>query len=254
MSLTPFINTIERVDRSLFSRLLLESIDKGYTPDITNDIAFPDDAGGVAALAAAYAAIKASLGFAVEIFGMGANTKKYSEKVPRIVILGRSRLPGALGSQPDRYYQGIGTDPSIPIDPLTNPLDHYDALELPPQTADFQYDISLVYETAEQNRILTQILSLALPKRGYINWYDQGVDEIEKPFIRQVGFDNYPVNDHGYKEDKYLYVVEDIFETADRPIASPIAPIVEITVEERISPTTRDNPDTTSPEETIVVE
>ena len=248
MSATPLTNTIERVDRSLFERLRTELVDKLYLPDITNTGLYPNNPAGTAAYEAALAAIRLSLGFAIEVFGIGSNEAKYKERVPRIVIVSRHALLGALGSQPDRIYTGVGVNPLLPVDPDTNPLDHYTQSYLPPQTADFEYEIALVWQTAIQRRIMTQILALSLPKRGYINWWDQGVDEKEKPFIRQVGYDDRTMADQGFREEKYIYVVEDIWEIAETPIAGNVAPIQEITVEERTV-----DPDQTTPDTTIYV-
>jgi hypothetical protein len=231
---TPLTNTLERVDRSVFDRIRKELVAKGYLPDVADTLTFPDDDTGTTAFNNALAAIKASKGFAVEVFGVGSNQKKYKERVPRIVITGRTSLPGAIGSQPDRFYQEVGAnDPSAPIDPTTNPLDFYRVLHLPPQSSDIQYEIALVWETAAQRRVLTQIVGIALPKRGYFDWWDQGVNEIEKPFIRQIGYDDRTMADEGFREEKYLYQVEDIFETAANDTGVDIEPIHEITIDQR---------------------
>lgn len=248
MSATPLTNTIERVDRSLFERLRTELVDKGYLPDITDTLTYPDNQTGTTAFEAALAAIRVAKGFAIELFGVASNEAKYKEKVPRIVIVSRNGLLGALGGSPDRVYTAIPQNPLQPLDPDTNPLDHFDAHILPPQTSDFEYEIALVWQTVVQRRIMLQILALALPKRGYINWWDQGATEVERPFIRQVGFDDRTMADQGFREEKYIYVVEDIFETANVPAATPIAPITEIKVEERTV-----DPNQNTPDATIVV-
>lgn len=211
--MTALSNIVERVERSIFHAIRLELVDKGYLPDVTT---FPDTPSGVTAFKTALAAIVGVKGFAVEVFGVGSNQSKGKLAVPRITILEESRLPGALGGDPVPYYEVAGPD-------TFNPR------VLPPQTKDFQYQISLWYNTAEQGRILHGILALALPARGYIKWFD-APNQIERIFVRQSGFSETSYDDEGYREAAYMYMVEDIFDSESATLA-PVAKLNEITLE-----------------------
>lgn len=213
------IANIEKVERSLFHAMRLLLVSEGYLPDITNTGLYPDNDTGVAAFKAALAAIKAgSKGFAIEIFGVGSNQKKYSVAIPRIVILEEQRLPGSLGGGPI-----IGYDPIV----NSNSVVSYDVATLPPQTKDFTYKISLVYQTAEQGRIMSQILALALPARGYVKIWQTSTNE--KIFVRQSGFSETSFTEEGYREAGYMYTVEDVWDI-DQVALPSVSPILYIDV------------------------
>lgn len=240
MSNTPLSSIIQRVERSLYEAIRLELVDKGYCPDIADTVTFPDNPAGVIAYNAALGTIVTNKGFAIEVFGVGSNFKKYETKIPRIVILEEQRLPGDLGGSPHLTYTFI---------PPVNPQDSgtYDSSVLPPQTSDFIYSIGLVYGSAVENRILHQILALALPKRGYINYYDNPTGK-EKIFVKHTGFSEMSYDNKGYREASYLYQVSDLFETENTPIRTGISPIHEIRVDIRT-----DSPVQPSPDDTIKV-
>ncbi len=223
--MTVLINTLERVERSLYHALRLELVDKGYTPDalvVTTETTFE----------AALAAIKTVKGFAVEVFGVGSSQKKYGVKIPRIVILEEQRLTGALGGTPNPHHVPVLTGPAITS---------YLPTTTPPETKDLTYKISLVYQSAAEGRILHQILALALPSRGYIDWYDD-VNNIEKIFVRQVGFSETSFTEEGYREAGYMYTVQDIWDTASA-VGPAVYPITEITVDVRTGEEDQIDPD-----------
>lgn len=226
--MTVLTNILKRVERSLFHAIRLELVNQGYTPDATDTLTYPTHA----AFEAALAVIKASKGFSVEVFGVGSNQKKYSVKIPRIVILEEQRLTGALGGTPNPHHVPVLTGPVVTsFIPTTTP----------PETKDLTYKISLIYQSAEEGRILHEILALALPSRGYIDWYDD-VNNIEKIFVRQVGFSETSFTEEGYRESGYLYTVQDIWDTGSQT-GTAVYPISEITVDIRTGTSDQANPD-----------
>jgi hypothetical protein len=217
---TVLTDIIEKVDRSLFEAIRLELVDKGYLPDVADTGTYPDNDAGVAAWKAAITAIVGVKGFSIEIYGIGSSQKKYEMKVPRIVITNSFRLPGDLGTAPDVQYA------------LNQGSTAWEGFLLPPQTANFEYEITLVYNTAAENRVMHQILALALPKRGYIQIYNS-VNPEDKFFIKQLGYNDYAATDEGYKESTYTYRVDDIIDSSQNKVKDA-AKIVEIKVEDKL--------------------
>lgn len=178
-----------------------------------------NDALGIALFKTDLSAIKATKGFAIEIFGVSAPHSKHLKKIPRIVILANRTLPGALGGAPDRFYGNLGDDPFFP--------NSYVAKILPPQTVDFQYDIHIISNEARQSRVMHELVALALPKRGYINTF---LNPTQKIFVRQYSYRDIPNTSKGIDEQVYLYEVKDIFETDDKVVQQDIKPLVEIKI------------------------
>jgi hypothetical protein len=136
-------------------------------------------------------------------------------------------LPGSIGGAPDRVYTPIyGNDPLHP--------ESFAVGQLPPQSTDFQYSVIMSYESAAQRRVLFQLLALALPKRGYIDFYN---DPTQKMFVRQTNYFEMSDPDQGLKDSIFKYTVEDIYEVESYPpydpyyLAHTVKPIKEITVE-----------------------
>ena len=179
-----------------------------------------DDSVGVIAFKTALTSIITSKGFCIEIFGASNPQAKYLKKVPRIVILPNQRLPGGLGGQPDKVYTPNNGD-------VLNP-DAFTEKTLPPQTADFTYDFHLVANTAQQSRVLHAIVALAIPKMGYVNYYN---DETKKIFVNHYSYRSIPNTQEGIIEDIYMYRICDIFETEDVIGRDDIKPIVEIKID-----------------------
>lgn len=196
-------------------------------PSVTVDgqvsiLTYYNDVAGVAAFQAAYAAIVATNGFAVDVFGVGSEYSKYQKKVPRIVIVANQTLPGALGGDSSPIYIPIGTDPDAPTS--------YTKEVLPPQTLDYTYDIRLVHSTAQQGRVLCGILALALPTRGYIDIYND-VNNVIKIYVEQYSFRNIPDPSQNVEESIYMYKVGDVYEQDNTTLSTTIAPITQITLD-----------------------
>ncbi len=181
-----------------------------------------DDDAGVALLKADIATIVTTKGFAIEVFGVSAPRAKYQKRIPRIVIIKNQFLPGGLGGAPDTIYTPNNGDPLAP--------DAFTGRVQPPQTIDYNFDIHLVCQSAEQSRVLHGITALAVPKRGYINAYELPGQRI---FVNQYSYRSMPNTEDNLDEDIYMYTANDIFESEDVVVSENIAPITEITVEEK---------------------
>lgn len=202
----------------------IESIPDGTVDGVTNMLNYFNDSVGVALFKTALVSIATGpLGYAIEIFGVGSPTSRQLKKIPRIVIMANRTLPGALGGNPDRFYDGIGPDPLKP--------DTFDAKILPPQTVDFQYDIHIISKEARQSRVMHELVALGMPKRGYINTF---LNPDQKLFVNQYSYRDIPNSTKGIDEQIYLYEVMDIFETKDKTVQTGIKPLLEIKVEPHV--------------------
>lgn len=217
MSFTPLSNIQEIIDRSIFQAIKQEVVDKGYCPDIAS---YPDTDIGVTQYNADLTAISnGPLKFAIEVFGASSTEAKKYKRIPRIVIIPLQNLPGALGGSNDKIYVKEG-----------NKLR---AEYLPPQTTDLTYDIHLVSKNAQQSRILSQLLGIALPKRGYIKVKD--TENCDRIFVHNYTFRKFENTELGIIENIYSYRVPDIFEIANaQDTGRLISKITEITVEQKL--------------------
>lgn len=213
MSVTALSTIQEEIERTLFHRIRQEVVDKGYLPDVADDITYPDTDPGYAQWQSDIDTIVTNMGYAIEIFSAGASESRGVKKIPRIVLNSGSFLPGALGGDPQRYF----------LDQTT----HYQALVTPPQTVDFYADVHLVANTQEQIRILTAILALSIPRRGYIPFnHDSSISF----FARNLGYYDGDNEDEGIIEKVYGYEIPDCWDANDVEAYDIIAKINEITL------------------------
>lgn len=208
MSTTPLSDIQELIERSLFERIRLELIDKGYLPDITS---YQNNQAGLTQWNADLVTIKNTKGFAIEVFTESSNFKKGIKKVPRIVLKNNGSLPGALGGDPSRFFTDTGYN--------------YQAKVTPPQTVEFYMNFHLVSDTVIQERVLTALLALVIPRRGYIPWYNDNTKSFFVRFLNSFDLDD---NDTGILERVYAYEVPDVWDTEDIEKGSPISKITRI--------------------------
>ncbi len=213
---TVTLSTIqELVERSLFERLRLECVDKGYTADIT---AFPETPAGYAAYQAAIEAIRNSVGFAIEIFNNQDNQNTGQLKVPRITIVPQPFMEGSLGGDQTRRYVKDGPA--------------YNAEVLPPQTSDYYCNIHLTGTTAAQMRILNAILSLSVPTRGWIPWLPNTLEG--NFFAKRIGYFQNAFAEKGATDLVYRYQIPDLFETDCEIVATGLSPLKQITLNTKV--------------------
>jgi hypothetical protein len=212
MSNIPLSPIQEIIERSLFERLRLECVDKGYLPDITT---FPETPAGQIAYSSAVNAI-ATAGqdtFAIELFQNSSAHAKGMKRSPRIVINPQPFMEGSLGGDSSRVFTYNGTT--------------YDVTILPPQTSEYFFNVHLVSSSGAQNRILNALMSLSIPVRGYIPLYNSPTENL---FVRKLSGFNAPQTDEGIQETVYRFQIPDIFETCEQIVATGVSGIKEITV------------------------
>jgi len=214
MSTTPLTDIQEIVERSLFERIRQELIDKGYLPDVT---IYSDDAAGWVSYKAAIDAIVISKGYSVELFNTGIADSRGTKKLPRIVINCGSFLPGSLGGDPRRFFEDQGAD--------------YKALVTPPQTVDYYVDFHLVAGSIEQIRLMNSLLSVAVPRRGYIAFWN---DSTTSFFARNIGYYDADNDDEAIIEKVFGYEIPDCWDAGYIEAYASIAKMSEITLNTNI--------------------
>lgn len=207
-------NIQQLVERSLFEALRKQCVEFGYLPDVS---LFQNSPSEYQRFQTALTDIQTQKGFAIEVFGVGSSQAKQLKKVPRIVILPHNVLPGSLGGAPDIFYS---------IDQGNS--ERYEARVTPPQTMDYSYAIHLIWNTAEQLRVLTSILGLSVPKRGYVPIYN---NVNERFFVHNIGHNQYSETMEGIHDNAYIFEITDLFDTDDRVIRTNIAKINQVDVE-----------------------
>ena len=222
MSATALSDLQEIVERSIFEAIRKELVDKGYLPDITAQVEtspntfvdkYPNTTAGRLLWETDIKAIVTSKGFAIELYSEGSNYNKGVKKTPRIVLNSGSMLPGSLGGDPSRFYSGQGAS--------------FQAKVTPPQTVDFFMDINAVAQDVEQERVLNAIMALALPRKGYIPWYNSST---EKFFVRFINYFNADNGDQGIIEKVFGYEIPDCWDRGDVIVSTEIAKMTDIEV------------------------
>lgn len=176
-----------------------------------------DDNTGVALYKTDLETIQTTQGYAIELFNYSSPQSKNLKKVPRIVLISNQFLPGAIGAGPVVEYKRVG------------PVYHKEML--PAQTVNFSFDIHLISNEARQARIMQAILAIAVPKRGYLPFYD---DPSKVFFVKQNSYRDLPSPIEGINEHIYMYQAEDIYETQNDLLDDSIAPISTIKVDTKV--------------------
>jgi len=219
MSTTPLSTTEELIERSFFHSVRKELVDKGYLPDITDTVTYPDTPAGIAAWDNAISNIISSKGFAIEVFGFSSARSKGMKKTPRIVIHNSSTLPGTVGGDGTYFFR-------------KNPSGTYSQVKAPPQSVDFILQVMLTGETSEHMRIMNAIIALALPRRGYIHFYNNPDQNF---FIENTGSNSYNNSQENQMDRIIAYTVNDLYDIEEIIMNNNIPPIREIRVEPTIN-------------------
>lgn len=218
MSITPLSTTEELIERSYFHSIRKELVDKGYLPDIDDTVTYPDTNAGYAAWKAAINTIVTNKGFCIEVFNYASSESRGSKKVPRIVIQTTSAVPGTIGGDSTYYFRPSGGQ--------------FNGVIRPPQTVDFFFNIHLLGMTAEQMRVMNAVIALALPRRGYIPFYD---DPDYKFYIENTQSNSYDSARDNIMERILAYKSPDLYDRAEITALSNIAQINEIRIEPTVN-------------------
>ncbi len=207
MSSIPLENIEEKIERSFFEAFRLELVDKGYIPDIVN---YDNTPASQTQWEADLKVIKDGvLGFAIEIFSTAGYQDRNTKKVPRVVINVQDFLPGALGGDQTKVY--------------TKGQDDYTAEHRPPQSVNYYLHVHLIANTIKQLRILQAVMALALPRRGYIKFYEESsFQQSGNLFIQNLTSIEHPQTEEGIMEKVYRYEAQDIYETNNAPAVNPL--------------------------------
>lgn len=222
-------NLEELLERSIFHAIREKTVAEGYLPDI-NTFDVKNASNTIAAAEKVnYETAKTNIfntkGFVVDVFGASNNQAKGLKKVPRIVIDTQTFQPGQLGGDTTPIYELVdgvfikSSNPSL--------------------ASDFYYNIYVVANTIKQLRVLTAIVSSALPRRGYIKTYldaqIQFSGNILTVFTGSSDSDDMP---EGVIEKVFSYASTDLFEGLPEIITTTVAgetfnivPLSEITLE-----------------------
>ena len=207
---TPLTSIQELIERTIFHSIRSQCIRKGFTPDLEE---FDQTEQGYKDYRQAYKVINETKGYSIEVFNSGAPADRVSKQVPRIVMSTQGFLPGSVGGDDSlQYKRGVTGD--------------YYSYISPPMTSDLYMNIHIVSNNIEQHRVLTSIMALAVPRRGYIPTYPDGEDNL---FVKHLSY--VPVRQYtspGMMETIYRYVCPDITEVEDIIISENISPLKEV--------------------------
>lgn len=199
----------EVVDRSIEKALYDVALAEGYTPDRITYASNP------AGYQTAVEAIIAAKGFAIAVFGAGGNQQRQLKYVPRIVYSNESYLPGTLGSDRGSFFEDNGSD--------------FTKKRRAHLTSNLRFGVYIISESAEQDRILSSILAMALPNASYVEFYNNPTIS----FYVTYGFSTTsPDVEHGLIQKKYLFEAHDLYEAEDIVIDTNIAKIADIDVQD----------------------
>jgi len=222
-------NLEELLERSIFHAIREKTVAEGYLPNInTFDVSNIDNTVAAAAKVS-YENAKTNIfntkGFVVDVFGVGNNQAKGLKKVPRIVVDTQTFQPGTLGGDTSPVYENVNgifvksSNPSL--------------------ASDFFYNVYAVANNVKQLRVLTAIISSALPRRGYIKTYlDERLQfsgNILTVFTGSMDSDDLT---EGVMEKVFSYASTDVFEGLPETITTivngeefDLVPISEIKLE-----------------------
>ena len=200
----PQISDIQtRIERAIFDNLLNQVVEKGYQVNFRDTIRYPQNPDGSfteqaqANIKTDQEVIRQQKGFIIPIFNFGASEAKGLKTVPRIVIVPLGFIRGAVGGDTRPNY-------------ILKEGKYY-AEVMPPQTSDYLVNIHAIAQTANQMRILNGLISLALPKRGWIiSTYSQDkffLINNNSPLMREL---------EQTIENVYQYTFPDLFEVEAR--------------------------------------
>jgi len=219
----------EVLERSIFHAIREKTVAEGYLPDIKNyDISNVSDAVAKAErlrYESDKTTIATNKGFVIDVFGVSNNQQKAEKKVPRIVIDTNSFQPGMIGGDTTPVYElidGVFVKSSSPS-----------------LASDYFFSVYAVSNTIKQHRILTAIISSALPRRGYIKTYLSPNIELSgnilTVFLSSNDSGDLP---EGIMEKSFSYQTPDVFESLPDIIDTKVlgvnvnvVPITEIKLE-----------------------
>jgi hypothetical protein len=225
------IQVQESIERTIYEKIRLELVSTGYLPDITDNLAYPNNSVGKFEFEKAMGVIQATKGFCIELFGVGSIKSRGLKKVPRIVIKKGRLLPGGIGSPPGLNY-------------IPNPAnENFDGVLLPQRSTDYYIDICLISNEETQDRVMNNVIGNTLTTRTYLALID---NPTQRFFIEQIGYNEMADIDEGIMERVYQYQIPDLYLT-QATVQATASVIKDITLEQENIPDTEINHTTPNP-------
>lgn len=210
-------NTQELVEKSFYEALRLVAVAEGYLAD---DTILSQDHTGRLAWETQMKSIANTMGFAVEIFGVGSSQSKETKKVPRIVLISHRITEGEIGNVYSR----------------TNFADNNPSLSMqgfePIETFHLHMNVQLVSNSAKQDRVLTGIMRKALGQKKYLPLFQSSPELF---LIVQTSYFDILDSMEGLIDKIYNYEVPDLFLEDAELTGVTIHPITDITTHVNIA-------------------
>lgn len=211
----------EIIQLTIYHALREKLVVEGWLPDIFDyDVENPDK--GISQLAVkaytdAMKAIAATKGYCIEIFPFSSNEAKGYKKVPRIVIDTLQFLPGFLGNDTQMTYERQG--------------DYYVRVQSENLLSDLDFNVYIIGNTARQIRVMNDIVSQVLPKRGYIKRYNSDFLKSGNYYIKLTDAQKSENLPEGIIERIFRYELPEVQDLPDTIFAGNISPIKTIETE-----------------------
>jgi len=185
----------EKIERSLYVHLLNRSVLEGYSPDIRNEVLYPDTPAGYTAYLAALEQVATDKGFAVEIFGSANPTARNDKKLPRISFQTGPFVPGDVG---------VSTKPQLEYDQENDKFDSYIYEGL---TSNLFMDCTISAKTQAQYRILAALVNHSIPRLNYLPYWD---DPSQFFLVELTGFLDDTSSSDGVLEGTFRFEIPDL--------------------------------------------
>lgn len=213
MAIRPLSTTQELVELTTFHSLRKVVVDNGFCPDI---MAYPNTEQGSRDYWAAFENITLTKGFSVEVFNNSNPEHKGVKKLPRMVFITESFLPGEVGGDGTRVYK---------VDPQKG----FRVLTLPTQAMDFYFKIHIICDNAKQYRTCLALMANAIPTRGYLDIYQPFEGYLPSQlFIENISSLPSPYVADGVLEYVYRYVAKDLWLEEYTQDLGTVVPLTEI--------------------------
>lgn len=207
---------LELIDRSIYEAIHRVAVANGFAVDLSVAGIAEDEV----AYKAAEQTIKNDKGFVVDIFGHSSSKGKGERKEPRITYIPERLIPGDIGNTLTTQYVRNG--------------DTYQSLIEPGQTSEYLFQIRINALNAHQFRTLHSIVSLAVPNRSYVRFYDPTIEVLPSGMnsflVTQYGYNDAPDNVKSVLSGSYMFMAVDLFEYNAIDLQTNIHPIESIRV------------------------
>lgn len=214
----------ELIQLTIYHTLREKLVAEGWLPDImVYDVENPDKAISQQAIKDYIEAMKAiaiAKGFCIELFPFSSNEAKGYKKVPRIVIDTLQFLPGFIGNDTKVFYE------------LKE--GYYIRKQSESLLMDFSFNVYAVGNNSTQIVTMNNLISQALPKRGYIKNFNSEFLDSGNIFVTLTDTQKNEDLPEGIIERIFKYELPEVQELPDKVIAGNIPPIVNMELEVKV--------------------